>query len=62
MGPYLSAARSGARRALANPAELGVRVLFYIVVLVVLVALWGAAAEANGGEVAAYSFIALACT
>jgi len=60
MGPYLSAASSGARRAITNPAELGVRLLFYIVVLVVLVALWGAAAEANGGEVAAYSFVALA--
>jgi ABC-2 type transport system permease protein len=37
-----------------------VRALFYLVILVVLVALWKAATEAKGGEVVGYSFGAFA--
>jgi ABC-2 type transport system permease protein len=60
MHAYLSSASSGARRALTAPAELCVRVLFYLVILVVLVALWGAATDAKGGEIVGYSFVAFA--
>jgi viologen exporter family transport system permease protein len=51
-----TAAQAGfaARRALAQPGELAVRVLFYACILVVFSALWSAATKANGGAIAGY--------
>ncbi len=43
-----------ARRALHQPGELAVRVLFYAFILVVFSALWSAATRANGGSIAGY--------
>jgi ABC-2 type transport system permease protein len=60
VGPYLTAAWTGAKRALVARNELAVRLLFYPIVLIVLLALWRAAVAANGGAVAGYSFVAVA--
>lgn len=59
MSAYVAALTSGARRALAARGELGVRVLFYVVVLVVMAALWKAATAAGGGTIAGYSYAAV---
>ena len=59
MSAYATAARSAAKRAVAAPSDLVVRGGFYIVIIMVLSALWGAAADANGGEVAGYSALAI---
>jgi ABC-2 type transport system permease protein len=56
---YLAALTSGMRRALGTPGELIVRISFYLVILVVFSALWGAAVDANDGSIAGYSFVAL---
>jgi ABC-2 type transport system permease protein len=56
---FFVAARTSARRALADRSTLAVSVGFYIVVVAVISALWRAAADANGGEVAGYSAVAL---
>jgi ABC-2 type transport system permease protein len=56
---YLAAFRSGARRVAGAPAELGVRVLFYVVVMVVMASLWRVATVVDGGRVAGYSYTAV---
>jgi ABC-2 type transport system permease protein len=60
MGPYLISSSFGARRALADRGELVVRVSFYVIILVVLFALWKAAIGDSAGQVAGYSFGAIA--
>ena len=52
-------ATTSSRWSLAEPGSLAVSATFYAVVAVVLGALWRAAAEANGGEIAGYSGAAL---
>jgi ABC-2 type transport system permease protein len=59
MSAYSLAARSAARRIVVAPSDLVVRTGFYIIIVMVLSALWGAAAEANGGAVAGYTSFAL---
>lgn len=53
------AGRAELRRSLANPGGLVVSGLFLLVVAGMLSALWGAAAEANGGAIVGYSAGAL---
>jgi viologen exporter family transport system permease protein len=50
----LAQARLAARRTLAHPGELAVRVLFYGCILVIFSALWSAATRAHGGSIAGY--------
>jgi ABC-2 type transport system permease protein len=57
--PYASAFASGARRVLGAPGELVVRLAFYVVILVVFIALWRAATAANDGSIAGYDFPAM---
>jgi ABC-2 type transport system permease protein len=57
--PYDAAFVSGVRRALGQPGELSVRVLFYVFILIVFAALWGSATGARGGEIAGYDYAAL---
>lgn len=59
MKPYRAAFSSGMRRALNEPGELAVRVLFYVVILVVFAALWKAAVGAAGGPIEGYGYVAL---
>ncbi|MGH2809243.1 MAG: ABC transporter permease [Actinomycetota bacterium] len=59
MRPYLVAAWSSGRRALAARGPLAIRMLFYVVILGVLIALWKAATDANGGTVSGYDFAAI---
>jgi ABC-2 type transport system permease protein len=59
MSIYWSAVTSGARRVLNEPADLVVRTLFYVFILVIFSALWKAAVASNGGEIAGYSYIAM---
>jgi ABC-2 type transport system permease protein len=47
-------AQFAARRQLAQPGDLAVRLLFYGCILVVFSALWSAATRANGGSIAGY--------
>jgi ABC-2 type transport system permease protein len=53
------AARTGARRVLAERGGLAVTIGFYVLVVSVLAGLWRAAAGVNGGSVAGYSAVAL---
>lgn len=53
---YTVAFRSSARRTLQAPGQLVVRVLFYLVILGVLSALWKVACAVNGGTIAGYDF------
>lgn len=53
------AARTAARRVLAEPGGLAVAIGFYVIVVAVLAGLWRVAAGANGGAVAGYSAVAL---
>ena len=57
--PYAAALTSGVRRGISSPADVLVRVGFYAIVLVVTGALWRAALDANGGELAGYDKTAL---
>jgi ABC-2 type transport system permease protein len=57
--PYAAAFGSGFRRGLSSPADVLVRVGFYAILLVVTGALWRAALDANGGELAGYDRAAL---
>jgi ABC-2 type transport system permease protein len=50
---------TAARRSAADRGQLALALGFYLVVVTVLSALWRAAAEAGGGEVAGYSAVAL---
>lgn len=58
MRAYLAAACGGARRAFGDPGELAVRAGFYAVLVVVFVALWGAAARGAGGALRGYDHAA----
>jgi len=57
--PYAAAFTSGFRRGISSPADVLVRLGFYLIVLVVTGALWHAALDANGGELAGYDVVAL---
>jgi viologen exporter family transport system permease protein len=57
--PYLGAFTAAASRVLRKRGELGVRLLFYGVLLVVFAALWKAATAAAGGAIAGYDYRAL---
>jgi ABC-2 type transport system permease protein len=59
MRPYLVAAVGSARRTLAARGPLAIRLLFYLVILGVLVALWKAATASSGGAVAGYDYNAI---
>src|SRR3712207_8427218 len=52
MRPYLVAMSKAMSRGLAARGPLAIRILFYLVILGVLVALWKAATAATGGAVA----------
>jgi ABC-2 type transport system permease protein len=52
-------ATTSSRWSLAEPGSLAVSVTFYAIVVTVLGALWRAAADANGGQIAGYSGAAL---
>ena len=52
-------AHIAARRALHQPGDLAVRVIFYALILVIFSALWSAATQANGGSIAGYDTRAL---
>ena len=52
-------AHIAARRALHQPGDLAVRVIFYALILVIFSALWSAATQANGGSIAGYDDRAL---
>ena len=56
--PYLAGLWSGALRTARAPADLAVRLLFYVVILVVFSALWQAAVEERG-TLGGYTFPAL---
>lgn len=56
---YGAGALSGARRALRDPGDVLVRMLFYGIVLVVFAALWKAATRAHGGEIGGYDYRSL---
>src|SRR5919106_2861245 len=47
------------RRAISEPGELSVRMLFYAVILIVFSALWKAAVGAVGGPIEGYGYVAL---
>jgi ABC-2 type transport system permease protein len=53
-GPYVGAAVAASVRVVRKPAELAVRLLFYVVILIVFAALWPVAVEAAGGRLAGY--------
>jgi ABC-2 type transport system permease protein len=57
--PHRAAFVSGIRRALNEPGELAVRILFFAVILIVFSALWKAAVEAAGGPIEGYGYVAL---
>ena len=56
---YVAAFVSGMRRSLAARPELGVRMLFYVVILVVFSSLWRASVAAAGGRIAGYDYPAM---
>jgi ABC-2 type transport system permease protein len=56
---YPAAFMSGFRRAAASPGDLAVRLGFFAIILVVMVALWRAALDAHGGELGGYDLQAL---
>jgi viologen exporter family transport system permease protein len=51
--------RTAARRTLADPSELAVELVFYVVVVLMVSGLWRAAAGGQGGSVAGYGAAAL---
>ena len=53
------AARTAALRVLAERGGLAVTLVFYVLVTGVLASLWRAAVEANGGNIAGYSVVAI---
>jgi ABC-2 type transport system permease protein len=57
--PFIVTAHTAARRVLAQPGPLLVSLAFYAVVVAVLSGLWRVAADANGGDVAGYTAVAL---
>ena len=57
--PYSAAFTGGFRRAAASPGDLAVRLGFFAIILVVMVALWRAALAAHGGELGGYDLRAL---
>jgi len=57
--PYRAALISGMRRAVNEPGELVVRILFYAVILIVFSALWKAAVDATGAPIEGYGYVAL---
>jgi hypothetical protein len=57
--PLRAAFVSGIRRALNEPGELAVRILFFAVILIVFSALWQAAVDAAGGPIEGYGYVAL---
>jgi ABC-2 type transport system permease protein len=57
--PYAAAFTSGVRRGISSPADVLVRIGFYLIVLVVTGSLWHAALDANGGELAGYDAVAM---
>lgn len=56
---FVVALGTGARRVVANPAAYAVPTGFYVLVVLAVAAVWRAATEANGGEVAGYTAVAL---
>jgi ABC-2 type transport system permease protein len=56
---YLAGFSRGFRGAVVAPGELAVRMGFLVIVLVVMAALWTAAADANGGSLEGYTREAL---
>jgi ABC-2 type transport system permease protein len=57
--PYDAAFVGGVRRALGQPGELSVRILFYTFILIVFAALWSSATAARGGVIAGYGYAAM---
>jgi ABC-2 type transport system permease protein len=57
--PYAAALETGLRRGLRTPGDLVVRLGFYVLVILVMRALWGAAVAAHGGSLAGYDLRAL---
>jgi ABC-2 type transport system permease protein len=57
--PYGVAFTRGVARALSHPADLAVRVGFYLVILIVTSSLWRAALAANNGDLAGYDEVGL---
>jgi hypothetical protein len=57
--PLRAAFVSGIRRALNEPGELAVQILFFAVILIVFSALWKAAVDAAGGPIEGYGYVAL---
>jgi len=55
----LTAMATAARRNTSDRSGVLVNAVFYVVVASVLSALWRAAAEANGGEIAGYTMVAI---
>jgi ABC-2 type transport system permease protein len=55
MSPYLAGWRLGLLRTLRTPSDLAVRIGFFGIILVVMNALWGAAARAHGGSIEGYT-------
>ncbi|HYY44264.1 MAG TPA: ABC-2 family transporter protein [Actinomycetota bacterium] len=56
MKAYAAALTLSARRSLENKQDLAVRVLFYVIVLGVLSALWRVALHAAGGRIGGYDY------
>jgi ABC-2 type transport system permease protein len=54
-----AAMTTGARLTLSSPALIGFIAVFQLVVVLAMGSLWGAAAEANGGELVGYTSAAL---
>ena len=53
-GAYAAGFWRGFRRAIAQPGELLVRIGFFAVIMLVMVALWRAAIDSRGGEIHGY--------
>lgn len=60
MSAYRTAALQAGKRVAFAPSEMLVRAGFYGVIVVVLTALWRVATDANSGQVAGYTFVAVA--
>jgi ABC-2 type transport system permease protein len=56
---FVVAARTSARRTIASPEAFAVPTIFYVLVVLAVVSVWRAATEANGGEIAGYTAVAL---
>ncbi len=59
MRAYLAGFDRGFRRTIADPGDMAVRVGFFAIILVVMVALWRAAIAAHGGSIGGYDMRSL---